>query len=135
GRLDDRAAARALETVERNARHQAQLIEDLLDVSRIVAGKLRLDVRKNTELIPILEEAIETVRPAAEQKGIRLEVALDPGAGPVAGDPDRLQQVFANLLANSVKFTHPGGRVGVTLRRDNERARVEIADDGQGISP
>lgn len=116
--LDETTTSRAIETIERNARAQNQLIDDLLDVSRIITGKLRLNVRP-VVLEAVLEAALETIRPAAEAKGIRLQSLLDPAVGPVSGDPDRLQQVFWNLLSNAVKFTPKGGRIQLRLERIN----------------
>ncbi|MGB7160264.1 MAG: CHASE domain-containing protein [Tepidisphaeraceae bacterium] len=112
GSLDPEEFAQGIATIERNAKAQAQLVEDLLDVSRIVSGKLRLDVQ-TVELIPVIENAIEASRPAADAKGVSLHRVLDPHAGPVSGDPDRLQQVVWNLLSNAVKFTPRGGSVQV----------------------
>ena len=122
----------ALDVIERNARAQSQLIEDLLDVSRIITGKLRLDVRA-VELVGVINAAIDAVRPAAEAKGIRLTSVLDPKAGPIAGDPDRLQQVLWNLLANAVKFTPRQGRVEVRLERIDSHVAVVVKDTGSGI--
>jgi PAS domain S-box-containing protein len=133
GMLDESTTAHALETVERNAKVQAQLIEDLLDVSRIITGKLRLDVRP-MELIPVIEAAIDAVRPAADAKNIELQTALDPLSGPVSGDPHRLQQVVWNLVANAVKFTTPGGRVRIGLERADSHMEISISDTGQGIT-
>jgi PAS domain S-box-containing protein len=124
--------AQGLETIERNARAQAQLIDDLLDVSRIVAGKLRLDVR-TVDLAPVIEAAVDACRHAADAKGVHLTRVLDPQAGPVAGDPDRLQQVMWNLVSNAVKFTPRGGRVQVVLRRVESAAEITVSDTGQGI--
>jgi PAS domain S-box-containing protein len=132
--LDAETSERALETVERNARVQAQLIEDLLDVSRIITGKLRLDVRP-MELMPVIDAAIDAVRPAAAAKNIELQTALDPLAGPVSGDPNRLQQVVWNLLSNAVKFTARGGQVKVGLERADSHVEVVVSDTGQGIKP
>ena len=131
-KLNEATAARALETVERNAKSQAQLVEDILDVSRIITGKLRLDVRP-MELQPVIESAIDSVRPAIEAKGLRLETVLDPRAGPVSGDPARLQQVVWNLLSNAVKFTEKGGQVQVRLERANSHAEITVSDTGCGI--
>src|SRR5262245_31940967 len=114
GMLDAEKTERALETIERSARSQAQLIDDLLDISRIVSGKLRLQVRP-VDLTEVIEAAIEVVRPAAEAKNIRLQPALDTETGPIAGDPERLQQVVWNLLSNAIKFTPKGGRVQVAV--------------------
>jgi PAS domain S-box-containing protein len=133
GKLDDETAARALDTIERNAESQNQLIEDLLDFSRIISGKIRLDVGE-IELDSLAEAAIDVVRPAADAKGIRLQVVLDPRAGPVSGDPERLQQVLWNLLTNAVKFTPKGGRVQVRLARINSSVEITVSDTGQGIS-
>jgi PAS domain S-box-containing protein len=130
--LDPKVAARALESIERNAQAQAQLINDLLDVSRIVTGKLRLTVKPVT-LAPIIEAAAEGVRPAASARGVRLEVRLDSSVGHVSGDADRLQQVFWNLLANAIKFTPREGSVEVRLSREGDHAKVAFADTGAGI--
>lgn len=126
--------AKGLEIIERNARAQTQLIEDLLDMSRIVSGKLRLEVQA---ISPhgFIEAAIESVRPAASAKGIRLDVLLDSSAGPIAGDAGRLQQVMWNLLSNAIKFTPRGGRVQVLLERVNSQIEISVADTGSGIHP
>jgi PAS domain S-box-containing protein len=134
GGLQGEGAARALETIERNARSQAQLIDDLLDVSRIVTGKLRLDV------VPVsphtfIDAAVEAVSPAAEAKGVRLQKVIDTGVETVMGDPARLQQVVWNLLTNAVKFTPRGGRVQVRLERVNSQVEIAVADTGSGIDP
>jgi PAS domain S-box-containing protein len=131
--LDEATSMHALETVERNAKAQAQLIEDLLDVSRIITGKLRLDVRP-LELVPIIEAAMDAVRPAADAKSIELHTELDPLAGPVSGDPARLQQVAWNLLANAVKFTPRGGQVSIKLGRVDSYVEITVSDTGQGIT-
>lgn len=128
------ASERAIETVERNARAQAQLIDDLLDISRIISGKLRLEVTE-IHLERLIHAAAETVRPAAEAKGIRLQTLIDPDAGPVSGDPGRLQQVFWNLLSNSVKFTPKNGRVQIRLERVNSHVEISVTDTGNGIAP
>ncbi len=130
--LDEATAAHALETVERNARAQAQLIEDLLDVSRIITGKVRMEVHP-IELIPVIEAAVDAVRPAAEAKAIHLQTALDPLAGPVSGDAGRLQQVVWNLVSNAVKFTGKGGRIKVGLERAGSHLQITVADTGEGI--
>ncbi|HEU4596866.1 MAG TPA: CHASE domain-containing protein [Pyrinomonadaceae bacterium] len=132
--LDPKVSARALESIERNAEAQSQLINDLLDVSRIVTGKLRLTVRPIT-LAPVIEAAAEGVRPAAAARGVRLGVSLDQTAGHVSGDSDRLQQVFWNLLSNAIKFTPREGSVEVRLARAGDSAEVSIADTGAGIAP
>jgi signal transduction histidine kinase len=132
GKLDEAAAHRAAETIERNTRLQTQLIDDLLDDSRIVAGKLTLDERA-VDLLPVIDAAIEAVRPAASAKGLQVETELDPSAGPVLGDPGRLQQVVWNLVSNAVKFTPPAGGVEVRLTRVAEQARLTVIDTGRGI--
>ncbi len=124
----------ALETIERNARAQNQLIEDLLDVSRIVSGKLRLDVSP-VDLQSVVERAIETVRPAAAAKNISLKPTLDPDASPVMGDADRLQQVVWNLLSNAVKFSSKDSDVHIVLRRRDSNVELTVRDRGQGIDP
>ncbi|HEX6861511.1 MAG TPA: DUF4118 domain-containing protein, partial [Thermoanaerobaculia bacterium] len=131
---DAEKRARGLQAIHRNAKAQAQLIDDLLDLSRIVSGQMRLDVR-TVDLVPVLEAAIEAIRPAAEARQIRLQRVLDPLAGPVAGDADRLRQVVWNLLSNAVKFTPRGGRVEVRLERVNSHVEIVVADSGIGISP
>jgi PAS domain S-box-containing protein len=131
--LDENTSVHALETIERNVRVQTQLIEDLLDVSRIITGKLRLDTRP-VELVPVIESAIDSIQPAAEAKEITLEREIDPTASPVLGDPARLQQVVWNLLSNAVKFTPRGGRIRVRLERMESYAAVTITDTGIGIS-
>jgi PAS domain S-box-containing protein len=132
--LDEESRARGMEAIERNAQMQFQLIEEILDVSRIITGKLRLEVQP-MDLGQVIESALDTVRPSAEAKGVRLTCLLDPFVGQIAGDPDRLQQVVWNLLANSIKFTPGGGSVEVRLERMDVQARITIRDTGQGISP
>jgi PAS domain S-box-containing protein len=132
--LEETTAAHALETVERNARAQAQLIEDLLDVSRIITGKLRLETHP-VELLPIIEAAVDAVRPAADAKSIQLQTELDPLVGTVSGDPARLQQVVWNLVSNAVKFTGRGGRIVLRLERPDSHAQISISDTGEGIKP
>ena len=124
--------AEAHDTIDRNARAQSRLIEDILDFSRINAGKLRLDVRP-LDLVDVIGAAVEVVRPAADAKGLRLDVVLDPSGGFISGDPDRLQQVVWNLLSNAVKFTPRGGRVQVRLECVNSHIEVTVSDTGQGI--
>jgi len=126
--------ANALAAIERGARSQAQLIDDLLDVSRIVAGRLRLDVRP-TDLGPVVGAAVETVRPAAEAKQIKLTTVIDPRAGLVAGDGSRLQQVVWNLVSNAIKFTPRGGRVQVRVERVSSHVELTVTDNGAGIAP
>jgi PAS domain S-box-containing protein len=132
GQLDSGTAARAIETIDRNARVQTQLISDILDVSRIVSGKLHLEVRP-LELASTIAAALDTVRPSADAKGVVLVSSLEPAGMPVSGDPDRLQQVVWNLLANAIKFTPRGGRVELRLRRANTHAEVVVEDTGPGI--
>jgi PAS domain S-box-containing protein len=126
--------ADGLEVIERNARAQTQIIEDLLDMSRIISGKVRLDVQP-VNLVDVIEAAVRTVAPAADARGIRMQKILDPLAGPVSGDPNRLQQVFWNLLSNAIKFTPKGGRVQVVLQRVNSHVEVTVSDSGVGIKP
>ena len=133
-KLDEAKAARALETIDRNTKSLSQLIEDVLDVSRIITGKLHLNVRP-VELVPVIEAALETVLPAANAKDIGIEVRLDPSSGTVLGDANRLQQVVWNLLSNAVKFTPKGGRVEVRLELIDSRVQIRVSDTGQGISP
>ncbi len=123
-----------LDVIERNTRIQTQLISDLLDMSRIVSGKLRLDVT-HCNVGTIIEAAIESLAPAAEAKRIRIERLIDPFAATVLGDPNRLQQAFWNLLSNAVKFTPPGGRVQIVARQADSRVEVSIRDTGLGIEP
>jgi signal transduction histidine kinase/CheY-like chemotaxis protein len=124
----------AIETIFRNANSQCQLINDLLEVSRIITGKLRLEFVA-CELDSVIKAAAESIRPTAEAKGIRLQVLLEPHAGPVFGDRERLQQVVWNLLSNGVKFTSKGGLVQVTLQRINSHVEVVVKDTGIGINP
>jgi signal transduction histidine kinase len=134
GKLDAATAERALETIERNARAQAQLISDLLDVSRIITGKLRLDLRP-VELPRILDAALESLRPAADAKAILLVVRIVPPSTAVLGDADRLQQVVWNLVSNAVKFTPRGGRVEVLLEDVPPHVEFRVIDTGIGIRP
>ena len=114
-------------------RRQTQLVEELLDTSRIISGKVRLDIAK-VDLTTVIRAAIDVVTPAAESKGIKVEADLDAAVGPVSGDAMRLQQVVWNLLSNAIKFTQASGRVGVRLRRRGDRAEVSVWDTGMGIS-
>jgi len=132
--LDSKGSAHALEVIERNLRQQTQILTDLLDVSRIVSGKLTLD-SQSVELPPIIEMAIDVIRPAAEAKHLTLTTAFDTLAGAVSGDATRLQQIFWNLISNAVKFTPPGGRIDVRLERPNDHVRVSVVDTGRGIVP
>ncbi|MFN2511867.1 MAG: ATP-binding protein [Pyrinomonadaceae bacterium] len=133
GKLNEENVLRALETIERSARAQNQLINDLLDISRVITGKFRLDVQL-VNLALVIAAATDAVRPAAEAKNIRLQVLLDPQAPPVSGDPDRLQQVVWNLLTNAVKFTPQGGQVQVQLERIDSNVEITVSDTGRGIS-
>jgi PAS domain S-box-containing protein len=133
-RLDEEKSAHALEVIQSSARAQNQLIGDLLDVSRIIAGKSRLEMSM-VELPPIIEAAIDVMRPAADAKQIRLVSALDPGAGQVLGDADRLQQVVWNLLSNAVKFTPEEGEITIRLERKGAHVRLTVSDTGEGIEP
>jgi signal transduction histidine kinase/ActR/RegA family two-component response regulator len=127
-------AIRGLETLERNASWLTQIVEDVLDVSRIIAGKVRLDVRP-VELSAVVGNAVATVQPAADAKGVRLEVVVEPNVGFVSGDPDRLQQVVWNLVANAVKFTPQHGQVTIKLERVNSHVEIAVRDTGIGIRP
>jgi signal transduction histidine kinase/ActR/RegA family two-component response regulator len=133
GEIREGQERRAIEAIERNASAQTQLVNDLLDVSRAISGKLRLDVR-TVDLSAVVASAIDSIQPAAEAKGIRLQPVLDPNAGPVVGDSDRLQQIVWNLLANAVKFTAKGGRVQVRLERVNSHVELIVSDTGSGIA-
>ena len=132
GRLDAAKSARALETILRSARSQSEIIDDLLDVSRLITGKMRLYVAP-LKLGSVIHTAVEAVRPAAEAKGVHLSVLLDPAAEAVSGDAERLQQVVWNLLSNAVKFAPTGGRVEVKLVRADSHFEIIVADNGQGI--
>jgi PAS domain S-box-containing protein len=134
GGLDEKTLARAMDTIERNAKAQAQLIADLLDVSRIVTGKLSVELRPVT-LTSVVDEAMEAARPAAAARGVLLSSTIDLSHDEVHGDPDRLQQVVSNLLSNAIKFTPAQGHVDVHLRREDTSARLDITDSGQGIDP
>jgi CheY-like chemotaxis protein/two-component sensor histidine kinase len=122
-----------LETIARNARAQAEIIEDILDISRIITGKLRLDMRL-VNPVEIIESTVESAVPAAEAKEIKLTTLLDSSAGPVYGDSNRLQQIFWNLISNALKFTPKKGKVQVRLERVNSHIEISIIDNGQGIS-
>jgi signal transduction histidine kinase/CheY-like chemotaxis protein len=125
---------KGLETIERNAQLQAQLVDDLLDVSRIIAGKVRLDIQP-TDPSSVIEAALETVRPAAEAKGILIQKVLDGGCVALSADPNRLQQVLWNLFSNAIKFTPKGGRVQVVLERVSSHIEISVTDNGIGIKP
>lgn len=130
--FDEATISRALETIERNAQAQAQMIEDILDVSRIIRGKLQLNLRPIT-LIPVIEAAIDAVRPAAEAKSLQLESFLDASLERVIGDPDRLQQIVWNLLTNAIKFTPEEGKIEVRCLRVGSRVHIQVKDTGIGI--
>jgi PAS domain S-box-containing protein len=123
---------RAMEVIERNTRAQAQLIDDLLDLSRVMSGRIRLDVQQ-IEIIDVVRGAVESAEPTAQAKGVRLESILDPGGGMVSGDPARLQQILWNLLSNAIKFTPKGGKVQILLQRINSHLEVSVSDTGIGI--
>jgi signal transduction histidine kinase len=130
---DDKREA-ALQSIERNAKAQKHLIEDLLDVAGIMAGKLRLDVRP-ISVTEVIHHAVDAVMPAVNAKGVRLDTQIDPNVGTIAADPERLQQIVWNLLSNAVKFTPGGGRVSLVVRRDERSLYVGVEDSGVGISP
>lgn len=134
GTLSSTEHARALETILRNAKHQARLIEDLLDVSRIISGKLSLSLSP-IDLGKVVETALEAATPAALAKQLRIETDFAPGPNEVLGDAERLQQIFANLLHNSIKFCEPGGLITVCTQRDGKRVLSKVSDDGRGIAP
>ncbi len=133
-RVDERTAEKGLETIERNVKIQAQLIEDLLDISRIVAGTIRLD-RHPVDLQPIVDSALASAASAAAAKAIRVEATIDPHVHEVLGDRDRLEQVISNLIGNAIKFTPRGGHIAVRLERDRDAAKIVVEDSGRGISP
>ncbi|WP_437312730.1 ATP-binding protein [Sorangium sp. So ce385] len=131
---DARKVARGRLAIERCARAQSRLVEDLLDLARMASGKLRLSLQ-DVDLAQIAEAAVEVVRPAAEARRIQLDAALAAGLGRARVDPERIQQVLWNLLSNAVKFTPPGGQVRLSVRRDGGEVRIEVADTGRGIRP
>jgi PAS domain S-box-containing protein len=133
GSLDGKMADNAIETIRRNAKAQSQIIDDILDVSRIITGKLPMDLNP-LELAPVITAAIEVVRPTAEAKGIRVETELPAQPMVVAGDPNRLQQVVWNLLSNAIKFTPSGGRVVLSVKERGPQVEIRVTDNGQGIS-
>ncbi len=134
GNLDQSTAARALETIEQNARSQNALIEDILDVSRIITGRLRLNPQ-TIELVPLLEAALDSVQPTAAAKGVRLLSTFTPEASSILGDPQRIQQIIWNLLSNAIKFTPKGGQVQVSMARRDSSVEITISDTGVGIRP
>ena len=134
GKLDNTERDQAIESIARNARSQAKLIDDLLDVSRIITGKLRLDMQE-VDIAAVLDGALGVVLPAAQAKGIDIDVAREGKLDPIPGDPNRLQQVFWNLLSNAVKFTQNGGRIGVRLSRKGPSVEIAVEDNGPGVDP
>jgi CheY-like chemotaxis protein len=134
GRLDEATTTRAMETIDRNAKAQAQLIEDILDVSRVITGKLRLR-NEPVDIASVINAAIDSVQLAIDSKNLNLEVTLDPSARHTFGDPGRLQQVVWNLLSNSIKFTPSGGRIEIKVKRSEGNLQIRVSDTGHGISP
>jgi len=134
GELEEAVSTRAIEIIDRNARAQAQLIEDLLDVSRIVSGNLRLDLRP-VQLDQVIKAAIDSMRPAANAKKIEIFASIDPNTSPVSGDPDRLQQMVWNILSNAVKFTPSAGQINVRLTSTSSHNEIVVSDNGEGIRP
>jgi CheY-like chemotaxis protein len=134
GALDPATTARALDVIARNCRVQLELIDDLLDVSRIVTGRITLHTRP-VDLSELVLRAVDGVRPAAMNKDVRIELACEPATPPVTGDPDRLQQAVWNLLTNAVKFTGPGGRIAIRVDPTASTVSVSVTDDGIGIDP
>ncbi len=132
-RCDHRSAQQGAEIIERNARVQTQLVEDLLDMSRITSGKLRLQIEP-VELQSVVQAAVDAIEPMAQERRISLSAAMDEPVGRVAGDPDRLHQIIWNLLTNAIKFTPPGGRVQVMLHNSGGQAEIQVSDNGQGIA-
>lgn len=134
GKLDEPQMSRAIETIERNARSQSQLIDDLLDVSRIITGKLQIEAQL-VDLCSVIETSVEAVKPAFETKGVQIETDIDSKACLVMGEANRLQQIFWNLLSNAVKFTPEGGRVSVAVKPVDSQVRISVTDSGTGITP
>jgi signal transduction histidine kinase/CheY-like chemotaxis protein len=133
GGLDPQITQQAIDTIWRNAKAQAQIVDDILDVSRIITGNLYIDLHP-TEVVPVVKNAINVVRPTADAKGIRIEAQIDNSPVTVAGDANRLQQVIWNLLSNAVKFTNNGGRVQVKISQANSAVEISVTDTGQGIT-
>jgi PAS domain S-box-containing protein len=134
GSLDEATTRNAVGVIRRNAEHQRQLVEDILDASRVITGKLKVEIVP-MRLTPVVVGAIDAVRPAAAAKGVEVACAFDPGAEEISGDPHRLQQVVWNLLSNAVKFTPAGGRVKVAVERLAAHVRIAVSDTGEGIAP
>jgi PAS domain S-box-containing protein len=132
--LDKQQIGRAIETIARNARAQGRLIDELLDISRIITGKLCLDPRA-VRIAPLIQAVVDDVRPGADARSINLEATFNSDIGPILGDPDRLQQIVWNLLSNAIKFTPKGGDVQVRLERNDSHALITVSDTGQGIAP
>ena len=133
GDVDAETSANALKVIERNARSQASIIDDILDVSRIITGKLNIEQR-TVDLAPLIHTAVDTLHPAATAKGIKLTVAFESEPGLVTGDPARLQQIVWNLVSNAIKFTPAGGRIAVHLTREDSHLELSVSDTGIGIS-
>jgi CheY-like chemotaxis protein len=133
GALDREMTQQAVDTIWRNAKAQAQIVDDILDVSRIITGNLYIDLHP-TEVTPVVQNAINVVRPTADAKGIRIDTQIDPAPAVIAGDANRLQQVIWNLLSNAVKFTNNGGRVLVKVAQANRAVEISVTDSGQGIA-
>jgi signal transduction histidine kinase/ActR/RegA family two-component response regulator len=134
GKVREERQANALEVIERNARTQARLIEDLLDVSRIITGKVRLELHP-LQIGPIAQTVVDGLRPGADAKGIQLQTSIDRSVGPVMGDAARLQQIVWNLVSNAIKFTPPGGRISLALRSQDDAVELTVGDSGIGIAP
>ncbi len=134
GTLDQGTVKRAVETIDRNAKSQAQLIEDILDVSRMITGKLRLN-KEPVDIVSVINAAIDSVQLAIDSKDIHLQLTLDPSTRHTVGDANRLQQVVWNLLSNAIKFTPSGGRIELTVKRSGNQLQIRVSDTGQGISP
>jgi signal transduction histidine kinase len=132
GQLDDDTAIKAIEIIDRNAKLQTKLIEDILDVARIASGKLLLDLHP-VELPQVIQAAVDSMRPSADAKRIRLQVSLEPKAGRVSGDPSRLEQIIWNLLSNAVKFTEPEGEIDISLQGTESHVEIVVSDNGKGI--
>jgi signal transduction histidine kinase/CheY-like chemotaxis protein len=133
-KADSATVEKGIDVIDRNVRAQTKLIEDLLDMSAIIAGKIRLDVQP-VDLAAVIDMAVESVKPAIDAKQLKLEKVIDPLAGPVSGDASRLQQVLWNVLSNSAKFTPKGGKIRLTLERVNSHVEFSVADNGEGIDP
>lgn len=134
GKSDEKTLTRAVDAIERSARQQAKFVEDLLDVTRIVNGNLRLEMQ-TVNLASVIEQVVDECAPTADAKSIKLEATLAETDITVSGDPDRLRQVINNLLSNAVKFTPAGGRIEIKLERENANAKITVSDNGKGINP